>query len=206
MGISVPIEVSARHIHLSQMDADILFGEQYEFTPLKALSQTGQYACEEEVEIQPPETYGLPECQAFTFGKRCDRNKVRILGPIRKETQLELAQSDALALGVKAPLVVSGELDHTPGGVILIGPVGQVCLTKGVIIPRRHIHCNSSLAKEKGLQHGEMVSVKVKGERGVIFHNIVIRTDPTFRFQLHLDTDEGNAAGIPMGGVGEIVV
>ncbi|MBT3413053.1 MAG: propanediol utilization protein [Candidatus Jacksonbacteria bacterium] len=201
----VPIEVSARHIHLSKEHADLLFGEAYVFTPVKELSQLHQFAYEEEIEIQTNQTFGLPECEAFTFGRRSGKNLVRFLGPVRKETQLELSQTDAFMLGITVPVKVSGDLDHTPGGIVLIGPNGQVVLEKGIIIPQRHIHCSTLNAKRHGLRNGQSVSVQVNNDSGLLFENVIVRVDPEFAWHMHLNTDEGNAAGISKGGEGEVL-
>ncbi|HLD19813.1 MAG TPA: phosphate propanoyltransferase [Patescibacteria group bacterium] len=203
--ITIPIEVSARHIHLSKKHADILFGEGYAFTPVKELSQKEQYAYQEKIEIQTEQSFGKAGCEAFTFGKTCDHNLIRYLGPFREQTQVELSWADAYLLGIQAPIKLSGELEDTPGGLILIGPQGQVCLDTGIIVAQRHIHCNTDKAKELGFSHEQEVSVRVNGVRGIVFEHVIVRIHPTFQWQMHIDTDEGNAAGIPMGGEGEIL-
>lgn len=205
-GILIPIEVSARHIHLSKEHADLLFGEGHVFTPIKELSQLHQFAYKEEVEVQTNKTFGLPECEAFTFGKQSGKNLVRFLGPVREETQVELSQTDAFMLGITVPTKISGDLEDTPGGIVLIGPNGQVVLEKGIIIPQRHIHCSTLNAKRHGLTNGQSVSVQVTNNVGLIFDNVIVRVDPEFAWHMHLNTDEGNSAGIPKGGEGELII
>ncbi len=234
--ITVQIEVSARHCHLSQKDLDILFGNGYELTPIKPLSQRGQYAAREVLEVQTPSSWGLPPHYDFTFGKAPDHNQIRILGPVREHTQVELSWSDCMSAGILPRILVSGDWERSAGGLILVGPHGEVKLNRGIIVPQRHIHCGSDRAKELGLQHRQLVSVRVidpplltkegPGEvphtpykggavggsskvlpiRSITFHNVIIRTHPSFDWQMHLDTDEGNAAGIKMMGMGEVIV
>lgn len=207
---TIPIEVSARHCHLSQKDLDILFGKGYELTPIKPLSQHGQYAARETVEVQTPSSWGLPPHTDFTFGKAPDHNQIRILGPVRENTQVELSWSDCITAGIEPRVLVSGDLEKSAGGLILIGPKGEIKLERGVIVPQRHIHCNTDKARELGLKHGQIVSVKVIGSDdssslcAITFHNVIIRAHPTFDWQMHLNTDEGNAAGIY--GMGEGIV
>ena len=233
---TIPIEVSARHCHLSQKDLDILFGKGYKLTPIKDLSQREQYAAKEVLEVQTPSSWGLPPHFDFTFGKAPDHNQMRILGPVREHTQVELSWSDCLSAGIEPRVLVSGDLEQSAGGLILVGPQGEVKLNREIIVPQRHIHCGSDRARELGLKHGQIVSVRVintllltkegPGEvsslpyeggaggglskafpiRSITFHNVIIRTHPTFDWQMHLDTDEGNAAGIKMMGMGEVIV
>lgn len=216
--LTIPIEVSARHIHLSQKDLDTLFGVGYQLTPIKDLSQHGQYAAEEVVEVQTKGSWGLPPHRDFTFGKSCDHNQLRILGPVREETQVELSWSDSIMLGIEPRVLVSGDLKKSQGGIILVGPKGEVKIKRGVIIPQRHIHCNDERARRLGMRHGQIVSVRVIDDdsdptnnrltpiRQAIFFNVIIRTHPTFDWHMHLDTDEGNAAGIKMRGSGEVLI
>lgn len=180
----VRIEYSARHVHLSQEHQDILFGKGYEMTPLKELSQTGQYACEEKVTVRGPE--GEFEC--------------RVLGPCRPKTQVELAWSDGFRIGIPVPLRESGHHEGTPG-CALIGPKGTVELVSGVINPRRHLHLSDEEAAERGLKKGDLISVYVPGEAPATFHDVIVRTHPTFRMNVHLDTDEANAVSLKTQGV-----
>lgn len=209
----IPIEISARHVHLSQEDLDTLFGKGCKLTPMKPLSQHGQYAAEEVVEVQTPLSWGLPPHHDFTFGKAPDHNQIRILGPVREHTQVELSWSDCIAAGIPPRVCVSGDWEGSAGGLILVGPRGEVQLERGVIVPQRHIHCGNDKAKEFGLSHGQIVSVRVvdsnndrKQTRAITFHNVIIRIHPTFDWKMHLDTDEGNAAGINGMGRGEVIL
>jgi len=188
--MKVHVEVSARHVHLSQADQDALFGAGYELPVAKELSQPGQWAGEDKIIVRGPK--GEVDC--------------RVLGPCRSATQVELAKTDCLKIGVEPTLRISGDHDDTLG-CTLVGPQGQVELKSGVIVARRHIHLSDVQAAERGLKSGQTVSVRVGGERGVTFHGVVLRTNPNFDLHLHLDTDEGNAAWLEMnGGMGEIVL
>jgi putative phosphotransacetylase len=179
--IKVPIEISARHVHLSEKDLERLFGEGYELTATKALSQRGQFAARETV------TLGTPKDMIIN---------VRLVGPVRKQSQVEISITDALKLGLNPPLRVSGGAEDSPG-ITLIDPEGQrLDLNEGVIIAQRHIHASPEDAKEHKLKDGDRVSVKVGGERGLTFDNVAVRVDPTFVWSFHIDTDEANAAGV----------
>lgn len=178
--IRVPVEVSARHVHLSQKDLERLFGKGCCLHADHPLSQPGQFAARETVSVM--------------VGKR-KLDHMRIVGPARRFSQVELARTDALRLGFDPPVHVSGFLAHTPG-LILKGPRGSVKLLKGVIIPQRHIHASPSAAKMAGLIDRMVVSLKLEGKRALTFHNVVVRVHPTFSWHCHIDTDEGNAAGI----------
>lgn len=179
--IKVPIEISARHVHLSEKDLERLFGEGYELTATKALSQRGQFAARETV------TLGTPKDMIIN---------VRLVGPVRKQSQAEISITDALKLGLNPPLRVSGGAEDSPG-ITLIDPEGQrLDLNEGVIIAQRHIHASPEDAKEHKLKDGDRVSVKVGGERGLTFDNVAVRVDPTFVWSFHIDTDEANAAGV----------
>lgn len=179
----VPVGVSNRHIHLSKQDLETLFGEGYELTIRNELSQTGQYAAEEVVTIQGPKS---------------SMANVRILGPTRNETQVEISRTDSFALGVRPPVRDSGSLDATPG-ITIIGPKGEVELTKGVIIAQRHIHMSEEDAQSFGVGDKEIVSVRMGGERGVVFENVLVRVRHDFVLEMHIDTDEANAAIIGNG-------
>ena len=185
----VPVEISARHIHLSQTDLEALFGKNYQLRKLKNLTQSSDFAAKETVDIQ--------------FGSR-KIEKVRIIGPTREKTQVELSKTDAIKLGINPPIKSSGSTKGTPG-ITLIGPKKKIRIKEGVIIPWRHIHCTAEEADFLGVRKGQMVSVKVKGERAVTFHNVKIRVNKNYSLCLHLDTDEGNAAGINKKGWGVIL-
>lgn len=185
----VRVEVSARHVHLSQADQDKLFGPGHQLKIIKELSQHGQWAAEETVVVRGPK----------------GELKLRVLGPCRPQTQVELSRTDCFALGIPAVAKLSGSLAGTPG-VKLVGPVGEVDLKEGAMVPLRHIHISDKQAAERGLTNGDQVRVRVAGERAVVFEAVAIRVHPTFDLSMHLDTDEGNAAWADIkGGVGEIV-
>lgn len=178
--INIPIGISNRHIHLSQKDLDQLFGKGYELTKLKDLSQPGQYACKETLLVGGPK--GVIE-------------KVRILGPVRPETQVEILAGDSFKLGIPAVVRMSGDLDHTPGAT-LIGPKGSVQLEKGVIVAQRHIHMLPSDAIKLGVTNKEVVSIEFDGIRGGILNGVVIRAVDNSSLECHIDTEEANALGI----------
>lgn len=186
----VPIGVSARHVHLSQEDLERLFGKGYELHPYKPLSQPGQYAAEEEVELIGP--------------KRS--LKVRILGPVRKNTQVELALTDVIYLGLPTipPVRDSGDIEGTPG-IKIKGPLGEIELTKGVIIAWRHIHTPKNIAEELGFVDKQLVKVRVEGIRAVIFENVLIRISDKFAWEFHIDTDEANAAFVKNGDTATVI-
>jgi putative phosphotransacetylase len=179
--IKIPIEVSARHIHLTQADLETLFGKGYELTAEKALSQTGQFAAREILTIKT---------------EKGEFNKVRIVGPVRNYSQVEISKTDALKLGLNPPLRVSGGAEGSPG-ITIIEPEGQkIELKEGVIIAQRHVHASPEDAAQYGLKNGQIFSVKIAGERGLTFDNVAVRIDPTYVWAMHIDTDEGNAVGI----------
>lgn len=185
----IRVEVSARHVHLSQADQNKLFGPNHQMKIIKDLSQKGQWAAEETVIARGPK----------------GEMKLRNLGPCRGATQVELARTDCFVLGVSAALRLSGDLKGTPG-CKLIGPAGEVDLAEGAIVPLRHIHISDAQAAERGFKNGDKVRVRVGGERAVVFEEVNIRTDPSFDLAMHLDTDEGNAIWADIKGAeGEIV-
>ena len=184
------VETSARHVHLSEADFKVLFGENATLTKKKDLSQPGQYACEERVIVK---------------GTKKDLPGVSILGPFRKESQVELSATDARSIGLGIAVRESGVLDGTPG-CTLVGPAGEVTLEKGVIVAKRHIHATLADAKELGVVDKEIVSVKVNTpERSLIFGDVVVRVNDSYALAMHIDTDESNAAGMVPGVMGEIV-
>lgn len=176
----IPLGISNRHIHLSQADINQLFGEGYQLTFLKELSQPGQFACKETVLICGPK--GAIE-------------KVRVLGPARSETQVEILSGDCFKLGVRAPIRQSGETDQTPG-LTIIGCCGTVVLAKGVIIAQRHIHMTAADARKFQVSDKQVVCLKLSGIRGGILENVLIRVNETFSLECHLDTEEANAMGL----------
>lgn len=175
--MKINIEVSARHCHLSQQDLDKLFGLNYRLKILKPLSQPSQFAAKETIVLKT---------------KDGEINNLRILGPVRQKTQIELALTDARKLGIKPPLRLSGDIAGSTGGV-LIGPKGKIILKEGVIIALRHIHANPQIAQKLKLSTGKKCSVKTLGPRSVIFNNVSVRINKDFGFSMHIDTDEGNA-------------
>lgn len=183
------VEISARHVHVTDEQVEILFGKGHTLTNKKDLSQPGQFACEEKVTIVGPK----------------GELKASILGPTRKEAQVELSLTDARALGVEALIRESGDIEGT-NGIKLVGPEGELNLEKGVIAAKRHIHMTPADAQNYGVENGQIVSVKVEtDERSLVFGDTVIRVRDDFALAMHIDTDEGNAAGIKGSALGEIV-
>ena len=183
------VEVSARHIHLTKEHVAILFGEGYELTPKKYLSQPGQFACEEKVRVVGPR----------------GELKMSVLGPERKDSQVEVSLTDARTLGVEALVRESGDIEGT-NGVKVIGPNGEVDLDKGVIAAKRHIHMTPEDAKKYGVENGDIVNVKVETEgRSLVFGDTVIRVSDKYALAMHIDTDEANAACIKGSAMGELV-
>lgn len=180
----IPVGISGRHLHLSQEHLEILFGKGYQLTKLKDLSQPGQYACEEKVDVYSP----AGKLQAG----------VRILGPVRSQTQVEISRSDAIRGKFVAPVRSSGSVKGS-GAARLVGPKGEVEITEGVIIADRHIHFSVEEAKEFGVQDREVVSIYVEGEKSGILDNVLCRVSPKFLLDCHLDTDDGAAFGLSNG-------
>ncbi|MCF2937087.1 phosphate propanoyltransferase [Paenibacillus alkaliterrae] len=185
----VPVGVSARHIHLSEEHVEILFGKGYSLTEMKPLSQPGQYAANETVAVVGPKG---------TFAK------VRILGPTRKRTQLEVSRTDAFALGVNAPVRESGDIAGS-AGIRLQGPAGEVEIEAGVIVAARHIHFHTSDAERFDIADKQRLRVRIGGDRGLIFENVVARVSEQYALDMHIDTDEANAAGVKNGDTAEIM-
>ena len=184
------VETSARHVHVSQEDLEILFGKGYELTKKKDLSQPGQYACEERVTV---------------VGSKKELAGVSILGPVRPATQVEISLTDARSIGVAAPIRESGDIAGS-GACKLVGPAGEVELKEGVIAAKRHIHATPEDAEKLGVQDKDVVSVKIEtGERSLVFGDVVVRVSPKFALAMHIDTDESNAAGCGREVYGEIV-
>lgn len=175
----VPIGVSNRHVHLSRQDVDLLFGAGYEMTKMKEL-QPGQFAAKETVILAGPK--GTIE-------------KVRILGPVRRKTQVEISRADGYVLGIQPPVRDSGDHEGTPG-LVIVGPQGAVTLENGVIVARRHIHMSPRDAEMFGVSDGDKVDVEVQGLRGVVFCNVLVRVHKDFELEMHIDLEEGNAADL----------
>ncbi|MBS0924876.1 phosphate propanoyltransferase [Providencia sp. JGM181] len=178
--IAIPVGVSNRHVHLSQEDVTALFGEGYQLTPFKDLKQPGQFAAKECVMV---------------VGPKGSISKVRVLGPTRPTTQLEVSKADCFALGIKAPVRESGDLNQS-GSALLIGPAGHVNLCEQVICAQRHIHMNLMDARSLNVANGQRVCVRTEGERSLVFDEVVVRVDARFSLEFHIDTDEANAAGL----------
>ncbi|MDI9495664.1 MAG: phosphate propanoyltransferase [Bacillota bacterium] len=191
MNFKATVGLSNRHVHLSKDHIDILFGEGHELTPIKDLSQPGQFACDEKVDLVGP--------------KRTIKG-VRILGPARKETQVEISLSDGFTLGLEdVPVRDSGKIDGTPG-LKLVGPKGEVVLDKGVIAAARHLHMHTSDAEKYGLKDKDLVQVKVGGPRGLVFDNVLVRVNDEYALDMHVDIEEGNAAGLKNGDEIEVII
>lgn len=176
----IPVGVSNRHVHLSQKDLEILFGADYNLTKLKDLSQPGQYACKELITICGPK--GAIE-------------KVRILGPVRSKTQVEVLNGDCIKLGAASNVRLSGDLSRTPG-ITLVGPKGSVQIEEGLVVAQRHIHMTPEDAKNLGVCDGDMVSIKFDDLRGGIYSNVAIRANDASKLECHLDIEEANAMSI----------
>ncbi|EHQ91493.1 phosphate propanoyltransferase [Desulfosporosinus youngiae] len=185
----IPVAISNRHVHLSQGDMDRLFGTNYRFKVLKNLSQPGQFAYEEKVTLVGPK--GVLE-------------NVRILGPARTKTQVEISISDAIKLGVKAPIRDSGELIKS-ASLTLVGPLGSTTLPEGTIIAARHIHMHPNDAAQFGVKDKDRINVKAPGARGLVFNEMLVRVSDNYKLEMHIDIDEANAAYLKNNDSVEIV-
>lgn len=181
---TVPVGVSNRHIHLSAEHLEILFGKGYELTPIKDLSQPGQFACKEQLTIVGPSLRPI--------------EGVRVLGPVRKESQVEISRTNSFTLKVKPPVRESGDIRGS-APITIIGPKGTVTLKEGCIIANRHIHMSEEEGRAFGLKDGDYVTVEVNGERRTTFYDVQVRVNKAFRLEMHIDTDDANAAGIGNG-------
>ena len=175
------VHASARHMHICREDLDQLFGPGYELTVDRSLYQEGNFAAKEMVTLVGPRSRLI--------------SNLRILGPLRPRTQVELAFTDATSLGLETPIRLSGDLDGTPGA-FLMGPRGMVELEEGVIRAAMHVHMNPNDAAHYGVVHGDLLKLRVGGEAGVTFERVQVRVDPRFRLDVHMDTDEANACGL----------
>lgn len=187
--IKVPIEVSARHIHLSQKDTDVLFGANYVFNKLKDLSQPGQFCSVETVMLET---------------EKSAIDKIRIVLPVRSQTQVEITITEARKLGLNPPIRISGDLKNSKTKAEIIGPIGKVILDKGIIVSKRHLHIEPELAQKLNLTHSQDISIKTNGTRPVIFNNVEVRSRDIDKLSFMIDTDEANAAGIANGDKGVI--
>jgi len=179
----ISVGISARHVHVTEEHLELLFGPGHKLTSIKDLTQPGQFAADEKVTLVGPK--GVIQ-------------RVRILGPVRKATQVEISRTDCYTLGIAAPVRESGDIKGTPG-IVIVGPYGPVKIDQGVIVAKRHIHFTPEDAKEFGVEDGQIVMVKTEGERPLIFGDVVARVREDFALDLHLDTDEANAAGLNQG-------
>lgn len=185
----IPAAVSNRHIHLSQEVLEALFGKDYVLRKLRPLSQPDQYACEEKVTL---------------VGEKGAIKGIRVLGPVRPDTQVEITVTDSFVLGIPPVVRMSGDVKGTPGGK-LVGPKGEYDLSFGVIVARRHLHASAQQAAWFGLKDGDTVSVRKPGLRPVVFEEVVVRAGSSHDLELHLDTDEANAASIKNGDLLELI-
>lgn len=184
------VETSARHVHLSPADLETLFGAGYQLTWKKDLSQPGQFACEERVTV---------------VGSKKELKNISILGPVRNQTQVELSLTDARSIGIAAPIRESGDVAGS-GACKIIGPKGEIEISEGVIVAKRHIHATVADAEALGVKNGDIVSVKIDSDgRSVIFGDVVVRVSDSYALAMHIDTDESNAAACPRDAEGEIV-
>lgn len=183
-GETIPVAISARHVHLSQDHVETLFGKGHHLTPYRELTQPGQFACNERVTL---------------VGPRGRMERVRVIGPARGRTQVEISRTDEFALGVDAPVRMSGDLDNTPG-LTLEGPEGSVVLESGVICSQRHIHMTPDDAERFGVKHKDVVEVALDTDgRDLVFGDVVVRVKDSYALEMHVDTDEGNAAELVRG-------
>ena len=190
MANKVLVETSARHVHVTREALNILFGEGYELTVKKMLSQPGQYASAERIDV---------------VGPKKTLSGVSILGPVRPETQVELSLTDARSIGIAAPVRESGQIAGS-GACKLVGPKGEVEISEGVIVAKRHIHMTKADAAEFGVVDKQIVSVKVdSADRSLIFGDVVVRVSDSDALAMHIDTDESNAAGMAPGTMGEVI-
>jgi putative phosphotransacetylase len=188
MGL-VEVEVSARHVHLSQHDLEILFGDKAMLTPKRDLSQIGQFLSEERVNL---------------IGPKGRKERIAVLGPVRGDTQVELSKNDCVDLGVKAPLRESGDVEGS-GSIVIEGPCASIEIKQGVIIAHKHVHVPTDLAKTLGFKDKQRVSVQIFSGRPVIFKDVIIRISDMARFRMHIDFDEANAAAVSGFTLGQIL-
>ena len=190
MANKVLVETSARHVHVTREALNILFGEGYELTVKKMLSQPGQYASAARIDV---------------VGPKKTLSGVSILGPVRPETQVELSLTDARSIGIAAPVRESGQIAGS-GACKLVGPKGEVEISEGVIVAKRHIHMTKADTAEFGVVDKQVVSVKVdSADRSLIFGDVVVRVSDSYALAMHIDTDESNAAGMAPGTMGEVI-
>ena len=190
LSYEIPIGVSNRHIHLNKEDLETLFGKGYELTPIKELSQPGQYACKETLTILGPSLRPI--------------EKVRVLGPLRKKSQVEISMTDSFVLKNKPPVRESGNTEGS-AGVTIVGPKGTVVLKEGCIVANRHIHMSPEDGVRFGVNDGDTVTVDVVGEKRTRWYDVQVRIHKDFRLEMHIDTDDSNATSIGNGSKVKIV-
>ncbi|MDD6176268.1 MAG: phosphate propanoyltransferase [Firmicutes bacterium] len=183
---AIPVGVSNRHIHLTASDVEVLFGKGYELTPMKDLSQPGQFACKETLTLVGPSMRPI--------------EKVRVLGPLRSKTQVEISRTDSFTLKVKAPVRESGDVAGS-APIAIVGPKGILTIKEGCIIANRHIHMSPADAAQFGVKDGDTVTVDADTERRTRFFDVQVRVSDKFRLEMHLDTDDANAAALGNGSV-----
>lgn len=187
----VLVETSARHCHLTQETLEVLFGKGYQLTMKKELSQPGQFASNELVKV---------------IGPKGEFPKVRILGPVRSANQVELSATDARSIGIIAPVRESGDVENS-GACKIVGPLGEVDLSEGVIVAKRHIHMTKTDAEDFGVENGQIVSVKINSsERSLVFGDVVVRVSDSYALAMHIDTDESNAVMADREAYGEVIL
>jgi putative phosphotransacetylase len=189
MGYKIKLGISARHIHLDRGAMDVLFGKDSQLHEIKSLGQPGEFTSEEKVDL---------------VSEKSTLRGIRVIGPLRKQTQIELAMTDARALGINPPLRDSGNLKES-AGIKVVGPKGELTIAEGVIIAERHIHLDLPAAAAFGLKDGERVSIRVPGERPVVFEAVLVRVKVNYAPEFHIDTDEGNACFAKNGDMVEII-
>jgi propanediol utilization protein len=185
----IPIEVSNRHVHLSREHIELLFGKGYQLKIHRNLSQPGQFAAKEKVNL-------------INRDKRIDN--VRIVGPERDQTQVELSKTDAVNLNINAPLRISGYIEGTPG-IVIEGHKGSIVLEKGVIVAKRHIHVSEEQAEKLGIKDKKHISIRINGEKETVYNKLLVRIGSNHNLAVHLDTDEGNAACINKKTFGKLI-
>jgi len=184
----IPVGLSNRHVHLSKDHIDILFGAGHQLNVFKDLSQPGQYAADEKIDVVGPK----------------GTLSMRVLGPARGGTQLEISLADGFVLGVNPPVRNSGDIANSPGAK-LVGPKGEVVITEGIIAAARHVHMHTTDGEAFGVQDKEIISIKTEGSRGLVFNNVLCRVHETYALEFHVDVEEGNAAGLKNGAMVELI-
>ncbi|MCM1991237.1 phosphate propanoyltransferase [Oceanirhabdus seepicola] len=187
--MTIPVEISGRHVHLSKESVDILFGEGYELTSKRELSQPGQYLCHEKVTL---------------IGPNGSFHNVAVLGPTRSRTQVEISKTDSRLLGVKAPVRESGDIKES-ASIVISGEKGVLMIQEGVIVAKRHLHITPEDAKRFQVKDKELIGVEIISDRSMILKNVVVRVNENYKTRIHMDYDEGNACSYEKGTVAKII-